>query len=64
MHAQRIEQATCFQLISVPDNPGPYTVLTHEEEGALAGYLVYMAEYGFLLTANVAKGLALTVMFW
>ena len=39
-------------------NPGPSTVLTAEEEGALAAYLLYMAERGFSLTSNMARGFA------
>ena len=37
-------------------NPGPSTVLTAEEEGALGSYLLFMAEHGFPLTSNTAKG--------
>ena len=39
-------------------NPGPSTVLTAEEEGVLVAYLLYMANHGFPLTVNMAKGFA------
>ena len=42
-------------------NPRPSTVLTAEEEDALAAYLLYMAEHGFPLTANMARGFAWAV---
>ena len=42
-------------------NPGPSTVLTAEEEDALAGYLLYIAECGFPLTVNMARSFALAV---
>ena len=35
--------------------PGAGTALTVEEEGALASYLLYMAERGFPLTFNMAR---------
>ena len=42
-------------------NPGPSTVLTAREEDALASYLLYMAERGFPLTSNMARGFAWAV---
>ena len=41
--------------------PGPGTALTVEEEGALASYLLYMAERGFPLTINMARAFAWAV---
>ena len=38
--------------------PGPPTALSAEEEGALAAYLLYMAEHGFPLSSNMAMGFA------
>ena len=42
--------------------PGPSTVLTAEEESALAAYL-YMAKHGFPLTSKMAMGFAWAVSF-
>ena len=36
----------------------PGTALTAKEEGALASYLLYMAERGFPLTVNMAQAFA------
>ena len=41
--------------------PGLGTALTVEEEGALASYLLYMAERGFPLTINMARAFAWAV---
>ena len=39
----------------------PSTALTAEEEGALASYLLYMAEHGFPLTIKMARVFAWAV---
>ena len=41
--------------------PGPSTVLTAEEESALAAYLLYMSKHGFPLTSSMAMGFAWAV---
>ena len=43
-------------------NPGPCTALIVKEESALASYLLYMAERGFLLTTNMARAFAWAVL--
>ena len=41
--------------------PGPSTALTAEEEGALASYVLYIAERGFPLTINMVQACAWAV---
>ena len=42
--------------------PGPGTILTEEEEGQLAKYLVEMAEMGFGLSRETVMHLAYTIV--
>ena len=41
--------------------PGVSTALTHTEEDALVSYLIYMANYGFLLTHTMVKAFAWSI---
>ncbi len=60
---------TCFLVIrrvngtvEIDCRPGPKTVLTEEEEGQLADYLVQMSDMGYGLTREGVMGLAFSVV--
>ena len=44
--------------VELRTSPGPSTLLSADEKGALVGYLLYMANHGFPLTVNMAKEFA------